>query len=77
MLDRRRDSRSPPPARADGLLARGARWSDDPLGECRTVVVSLYDGAAVRGVMGPRLEAAGPGVVVVDTSTVEIGRAHV
>ena len=29
---------------------RGARWSDDPLGECRTVVVSLYDGAAVRGV---------------------------
>jgi 3-hydroxyisobutyrate dehydrogenase-like beta-hydroxyacid dehydrogenase len=59
------------PARADALLARGARWTDDPLGECHLVIVSLYDGAAVRAVMEPWLAHAAPGRVVVDTSTVD------
>lgn len=59
------------PARADALLARGARWTDDPLGECHLVIVSLYDGAAVRDVMEPWLARAAPGRVVVDTSTVD------
>ena len=57
--------------RADPLLARGACWTDDPLGECHLVVVSLYDGAAVRGVMEPWLARSAPGRVVVDTSTVD------
>ncbi len=59
------------PARADPLLARGACWTDDPLGECHLVVVSLYDGAAVRAVMAPWLARSAPGRVVVDTSTVD------
>ena len=59
------------PARADPLLARGACWTDDPLGECQLVVVSLYDGAAVRAVMAPWLARSAPGRVVVDTSTVD------
>lgn len=57
--------------RGDALLARGARWSDDPLATCPVVVVCLYDGAAVRAVMGPRLATAAAGRVVVDTSTVD------
>ena len=44
---------------------------DDPLGECHLVVVSLYDGAAVRAVMAPWLARSAPGRVVVDTSTVD------
>ena len=59
------------PARAVPLLARGACWTDDPLGECHLVVVSLYDGAAVRAVMAPWLARSAPGRVVVDTSTVD------
>lgn len=59
------------PSRADALLARGARWSDDPLQACGLVVVSLYDGDAVRAVMAPWLAEAAPGRVVVDTSTVD------
>lgn len=59
------------PERAAALLARGARWTDDPLGECQLVVVSLYDGASVRAVMEPWLARAAPGRVVVDTSTVD------
>ena len=59
------------PARAVPLLARGACWTDDPLGECQLVVVSLYDGAAVRAVMAPWLARSAPGRVVVDTSTVD------
>ena len=58
-------------ARADPLLAAGARWSDDPFADCGTVVVSLYDGPAVRAVIGPFLATAPPGRVVVDTSTVD------
>lgn len=59
------------PARADALVARGARWSDDPLGECQLVIVSLYDGGVVRAVMEPWLSRSAPGRVVVDTSTVD------
>lgn len=59
------------PARADALLSRGARWTDDPLGACGIVVVSLYDGPAVRAVMEPWVARAAPGRVVVDTSTVD------
>jgi 3-hydroxyisobutyrate dehydrogenase-like beta-hydroxyacid dehydrogenase len=58
-------------ARAEALVARGARWCDDPLGDCRLVITSLYDGAAVREVMEPRLDAAPAGRIVVDTSTVD------
>lgn len=58
-------------SRAEALLARGARWCDDPLGACRLVITSLYDGAAVRAVMEPRLDAAEAGRIVVDTSTVD------
>lgn len=58
-------------SRAEALLTRGARWCDDPLGVCRLVITSLYDGAAVRAVMEPRLDAAEAGRIVVDTSTVD------
>jgi 3-hydroxyisobutyrate dehydrogenase-like beta-hydroxyacid dehydrogenase len=56
--------------RAGPLLDRGATWTDDPLGECPRVVVSLYDGAAVTAVIGAWLPHAPPGRIVIDTSTV-------
>lgn len=62
-------------SRAEALLSRGARWTDDPLGECGHVVVSLFDGAAVRAVLEPLLAGSPPGRVVVDTSTVDPGSA--
>lgn len=58
-------------SRADALVARGARFCDDPLGSCGLVITSLYDGAAVREVMEPRLDAGPAGRIVVDTSTVD------
>ncbi len=55
------------------LVARGARWSDNPLAECRRVIVSLYTSEVVAGVLG-RMEAGlQPGQIIVDTTTGEPG----
>lgn len=56
-------------SKADPLIARGARWSDNPLLDCRRVLVSLYDSAAVESVLTPLLMHAPAGRVILDTTT--------
>lgn len=57
--------------KADQLIARGAVWSDQPLAECRRVVISLYSSAVVREVLEPWMPSVRPGQVVIDTTTGE------
>ncbi len=56
-------------SKADPLIALGARWTDDPLIDCRRVLVSLYDSAAVEAVLEPLLQGAPAGRVILDTTT--------
>jgi 3-hydroxyisobutyrate dehydrogenase-like beta-hydroxyacid dehydrogenase len=56
-------------SKADPLVARGARWSDNPLLECQRVLVSLFDSAAVETVLTPLLVQAPSGRVILDTTT--------
>lgn len=56
-------------SKADPLIALGARWSDNPLIDCRRVLVSLYDSAAVEAVLDPLLPGAPAGRVILDTTT--------
>ena len=56
-------------SKADPLIARGARWSDNPILDCRRVLVSLFDGAAVEAVLTPLLGSAPSGRVILDTTT--------
>ena len=56
-------------SKADPLIALGARWSDNPLMDCRRVLVSLYDSAAVEAVLMPLLPSAPAGRVILDTTT--------
>ncbi|MFM7818525.1 MAG: NAD(P)-dependent oxidoreductase [Verrucomicrobiota bacterium] len=56
-------------SKADPLIALGARWSDNPLVDCRRVLVSLYDSAAVEAVLTPLLVQAPSGRVILDTTT--------
>lgn len=60
-------------AKAEPLLARGARWSDQPLAEGGRVIVSLYTTDTVVEVLEAMRAGAGPGLVVVDTTTGEPG----
>lgn len=67
-------------SKADPLIACGARWSDNPILDCRRVLVSLFDGAAVEAVLTPLLGSAPAGRVILDTTTaapesaIDIGR---
>jgi 3-hydroxyisobutyrate dehydrogenase-like beta-hydroxyacid dehydrogenase len=57
--------------KASPLVKLGAEWSDNPLVECRRVIVSLYSSDVVADVierMSPGLRA---GQIVVDTTTGE------
>ncbi len=56
-------------SKADPLIALGARWTDDPLIDCRRVLVSLYDSAAVEAVLDPLLPEAPAGRLILDTTT--------
>ena len=56
-------------AKAEPLLARGARWSDNPLADCRRVIFSLFATEQVEQVYD-RLGTRHPGgLIVLDTST--------
>ena len=57
--------------KADPLLARGARWADNPLAECDRVLISLYTTDTVEEVLGRLGEALRPGQILIDTTTGE------
>ena len=55
--------------KADPLVARGARWSDNPLRECDRVIISLYTTEVVEEVLGQLADAYRPGKLLIDTTT--------
>lgn len=55
--------------KADPLLARGARWSDNPLHECRRTIFSLFTTEQVAQVLEQMSAGLAPGQLVLDTST--------
>lgn len=57
--------------KAEPLISRGARWSDNPLAECRRVIVSLYTSDVVSEVVQQMSDGLRAGQVVVDTTTGE------
>jgi len=57
------------PAKADPLLARGAKWSDNPLAECDRVVISLYTTEVVEAVLRQLDAGLHAGQILVDTTT--------
>jgi 3-hydroxyisobutyrate dehydrogenase-like beta-hydroxyacid dehydrogenase len=57
--------------KAQPLAERGAQWSENPLAECRRVIVSLYSSDVVGAVMEQFSAALSPGQIVIDTTTGE------
>ena len=55
--------------KADPLLARGARWADNPLTLCDRTIISLYTTDAVEEVLGRLAAGLRPGQILIDTTT--------
>lgn len=55
--------------KAEPLIARGARWSDNPFDDCQRVVVCLYTSQVVGEVLDAMRSGLQPGQIVVDTTT--------
>jgi len=55
------------PEKADPLVKLGAAWSENPLAECRRVIVSLYSSAVVAEVIERMAAGLHAGQVIVDT----------
>lgn len=55
--------------KADPLLARGARWADNPIAVCRRTIVSLYTSEVVSEVLQRMSDGLVPGRILVDTTT--------
>jgi 3-hydroxyisobutyrate dehydrogenase-like beta-hydroxyacid dehydrogenase len=55
--------------KAAPLLARGARWADNPLAVCDRVLVSLYTTDIVEEVLGQLEGGLRPGQILIDTTT--------
>jgi 3-hydroxyisobutyrate dehydrogenase-like beta-hydroxyacid dehydrogenase len=55
--------------KAEPLIARGARWSDEPIAACERVIVSLYTTDIVEGVLRSMEGALAPGKILIDTTT--------
>jgi 3-hydroxyisobutyrate dehydrogenase-like beta-hydroxyacid dehydrogenase len=56
-------------AKAEPLLARGAKWSDNPLASCRRVIFSLFTSQQVEQVFEQMNSRPLDGKIIVDTST--------
>ncbi len=54
---------------AEGLLARGVSWSDNPLAECSRVIICLYNSDIVRQVVDQFQAGIHEGLVVIDMTT--------
>ena len=59
------------PEKAERLKQLGARWSNNPLADCRRVIISLYSSDVVAEVI-ERMSAGGrDGLILIDTTTGE------
>lgn len=57
--------------KADVLISQGAVWSDNPLADCRRVIVSLYTSEIVAGVIRHLSSGLQSGQIIIDTTTGE------
>ena len=57
--------------KAEPLLARGARWADNPLTVCDRVLISLYTTDTVEEVLDHLAAGLRPGQILIDTTTGE------
>lgn len=57
--------------KGEPLLARGARWAENPLAVCDRVLISLYTTDTVEEVLGQLDGGLRPGQILVDTTTGE------
>jgi 3-hydroxyisobutyrate dehydrogenase-like beta-hydroxyacid dehydrogenase len=55
--------------KAKSLIARGAKWSDNPLAECDRVVICLYTSDVVEQVLEAMDAGLRPGQILIDTTT--------
>ena len=55
--------------KAGPLLARGARWADNPLAVCDRVLISLYTTDTVEEMLDQLGDALRPGQILIDTTT--------
>jgi 3-hydroxyisobutyrate dehydrogenase-like beta-hydroxyacid dehydrogenase len=55
--------------KAEPLLARGARWTDNPLAVCDRVVISLYTTDTVEQMLGQLGDVLRSGQILIDTTT--------
>jgi 3-hydroxyisobutyrate dehydrogenase-like beta-hydroxyacid dehydrogenase len=55
--------------KAEPLIARGAKWSDNPLAECDRAVICLYTTQIVTEVLGQMDSGLRRGQIFVDTTT--------
>ncbi len=55
--------------KAEPLIARGARWSDNPLAECGRVVICLYTTQIVEAVLDQLKLGLRAGQILIDTTT--------
>ncbi|MBM3823895.1 MAG: NAD(P)-dependent oxidoreductase [Verrucomicrobia bacterium] len=53
------------------LVARGAKWSDNPLADCRRVIISLYTTDVVEAVLAELEAGLHQGQILIDTTTGE------
>ncbi len=59
------------PEKANALRKLGAVWSDNPLAECRRVIVSLYSSDVVAEVIERMSAGLRAGQIIIDTTTGE------
>ncbi len=57
--------------KAEPLIARGARWADNPLRVCDRVLISLYTTDTVVEVLDLLTDGLRPGQILIDTTTGE------
>lgn len=56
--------------KAEALIRGGARWSDNPIAECRRVIISLFSEEVVAEVLTGWLSSVRSGMTIIDTTTV-------
>lgn len=56
-------------SKADPLIARGARWSDNPLVDCERIIFSVYTSGQVAQIIEQMRSGLRPGQIILDTST--------
>ena len=61
--------------KAEPLVAKGAKWDDNPLAGCDRVVISLYVTNIVEEVLGQLDGGLHSGQIVIDTTTGSPGQA--